>query len=70
MTKIEEYRVKAVESLAAATIATNPKDRAFHQRAHAVWNRMMAGVTQAEERAALAATAVPKRVKPPLFKRD
>jgi len=53
MTKIEHYRTKAAESLAATEAATNARDRAFHHRAHSVWRRLIAGAADAEARAAL-----------------
>jgi hypothetical protein len=55
MTKLEHYRTKAAESLAATEAATNARDRAFHHRAYSVWRRLIAGAAEAEERAALAA---------------
>jgi hypothetical protein len=54
VTKIEDYTAKAAESLAAANAAVTARDRAFHQRAHAIWRRLIAGVGESEERAAMA----------------
>jgi len=53
MTKLEQYTAKAAESLAASEIATNSRDRAFHHRAYCVYRRLIAGVAEAEERAAV-----------------
>lgn len=53
MTKFEHYSAKAAESLAATEAASNPRDRAFHHRAHTAYRRLMAGIAEAEERAAL-----------------
>lgn len=53
MTKLEDYTAKAAESLAAAGIATTERDRVFHQRAHSVWKKLIAGIGEAEERAAM-----------------
>ena len=52
MTKLEHYRTKAAESLAAIEAATKARDRALHDRAHSVWRRLIAGAAEAEERAA------------------
>ncbi len=52
-TKLEQYTAKAAESLAATTAATNARERAFHHRAHSIYRRLIAGVAEAEERAAL-----------------
>jgi len=51
MTKLEHYTAKAAESLAATQAATTTRDRAFHDRAHAIWRRLIAGAAAAEERA-------------------
>jgi hypothetical protein len=65
MTKLEQYRAKAAESLAAAEAATNARDRAFHHRAHSVWRRLIAGIAEAEEREALnPARATPSKPRP------
>lgn len=61
MTKVEDYTARAAESLAAAQAATNDRDRAFHHRAHGVWRKLVAGVGEAEQRAA---TNPPKPLKP------
>ena len=53
MTKTEEYSAKAAASLAAAGEATNERDRAFHRRAHTIWRKLMQGISDAEERAAM-----------------
>jgi len=53
MTKLEQYQAKAAESLAATESATNARERAFHHRAHSIYRRLIAGVTEAEDRAAL-----------------
>ena len=53
MTKLEHYRIKAAESLAATEAATNARDRAFHHRAHSVWRRLIASAAEAEERSTL-----------------
>jgi NAD-dependent oxidoreductase involved in siderophore biosynthesis len=53
MTKLEEYTLKAETSLAAAESATSEQDRAFHRRAHTIWRKLMRGVGEAEERAAM-----------------
>ena len=53
MTKLEQYKAKAAESLAATEAATNARERAFHHRAHSIYRRLIAGVTEAEDRAAL-----------------
>lgn len=53
MTKLEQYTAKAAESLAATEAATNSRERAFHHRAYCVYRRLIAGVAQAEERAAI-----------------
>lgn len=53
MSKVEDYTARAAASLAAAEAATNARDRAFHQRAHSVWRKLIAGVAAAEERAAM-----------------
>jgi hypothetical protein len=53
MTKLEHYRTKAAESLAATEAATNARDRAFHHRAHSVWRRLIANTAEAEKRIAL-----------------
>ena len=58
MTKLEQFRIKAAESLAATEAATNARDRAFHDRAHSVWRRLIAGAAEAEERAALSSERV------------
>ena len=52
-TKLEQYTAKAAESLAATAAATNARERAFHHRAHSIYRRLIAGVAEAEERAAL-----------------
>jgi hypothetical protein len=54
MTKLEHYHAKAAESLAATEASTDSRERAHHHRAHAIWRRLIAGVAEAEERAALA----------------
>ena len=53
MTKLEEYTARAAESLAAHDAADNPRDRAHHHRAHAIWRRLIAGIAAAEDRAAM-----------------
>jgi hypothetical protein len=53
MTKFEQYSAKAAESLAAIEAATDARERAHHHRAHAIWRRLIAGIAEAEERAAL-----------------
>lgn len=53
MTKHEEYTARAAESLAATESATNSRDRAFHHRAHTVWRKLLLGISQAEDRAAI-----------------
>ena len=53
MNKFEHYSAKAAESLAAIGAATDARERAHHHRAHAIWRRLIAGIAQAEERAAL-----------------
>ena len=60
MTKHEEYSAKAAESLAAAGAATNARDRAHHQRAHSVWRKLVAGIGEAEDRAAVSLAAKPR----------
>jgi hypothetical protein len=55
MTKLEQYTAKAAESLAATQAATTASERAFHHRAHSIYRRLIAGVAEAEERAALSA---------------
>jgi hypothetical protein len=59
MTKLEHYRTKAAESLAATEAATNTRDRAFHHRAHSVWRRLIASTVEAEQRTALIRIASP-----------
>jgi hypothetical protein len=53
MTKLEEYAAKADASLAAAEAATSDRDRAFHRNAHSIWRKLMRGLGQAEDRAAM-----------------
>jgi len=53
MTKLEHYTAKAAESLAATEAATTARDRDFHDRAYAIWRRLIAGIAAAEDRAAL-----------------
>jgi len=53
MTKLEDYTAKAAESLAATQAATTASERAFHHRAHSIWRRLIAGIGEAEDRAAL-----------------
>ncbi|MBB3910551.1 hypothetical protein EO081_06015 [Sphingomonas desiccabilis] len=53
MTKLEEYTSKAEASLAAAEAATSERDRAFHRRAHTIWRKLIRGIGEAEERAAM-----------------
>lgn len=53
MTKLEQYRAKAAESLAATGAAASARERAFHHRAYCVYRRLVAGAIEAEERAAL-----------------
>lgn len=53
MSKIEDYAARAAASRAAAEAATNVRDRAFHERASAIWRKLIAGVAAAEERTAL-----------------
>jgi hypothetical protein len=55
MTKLEHYKAKAAESLAAAEAAGSASERDFHRRAHAIWRRLMAGISNPDERAAPAA---------------
>jgi hypothetical protein len=52
-TKLEQYTAKAAESLAATNAATTARERAFHHRAHSIYRRLIAGVGEAEDRAAL-----------------
>lgn len=52
MTKLEQYKAKAAESLAATEAAANSRERAFHHRAYCIYRRLIAGVAEAEERAA------------------
>lgn len=52
MTKLEQYTAKAAESLAATGAATTTRERAFHHRAYCVYRRLIAGVAEAEQRAA------------------
>lgn len=42
MTKLENYTEKAAASLAAATVATTARERAFHHRAYCIWRRLVA----------------------------
>jgi hypothetical protein len=60
MTKLEEYTLKAETSLAAADAATSEQDRAFHRRAHTIWRKLIRGVGEAEDRAAMQA---PRRIR-------
>ncbi len=53
MTKLEQYTANAAESLAAIATATTASERAFHNRAYAIWRRLIAGIAAAEDRAAL-----------------
>ena len=53
MTKLEQYTAKAAESLAATEAATTARERAFHHRAHSIYRRLIAGLADAEERAAI-----------------
>ncbi len=53
MTKLEEYTDKAAASLVAADQATTDSDRAFHRRAHGIWRKLIQGISDAEERAAM-----------------
>jgi hypothetical protein len=53
VTKLEEYTDKAAASLAAADQATTDGDRAFHRRAHGIWRRLIQGIGEAEDRAAM-----------------
>lgn len=53
MSTIEDYTARAAAGLTTAEAATNARDRAFHQRAHSIWRKLIAGVSAAEERAAL-----------------
>jgi len=53
MTKLEQFKSKAAESLAATEAATTTRERAFHHRAYCVYRRLIAGVAEAEERAAV-----------------
>lgn len=62
MTKLEEYRAKEATSLAALEAATNETDRAHHRRAHSIWRRLIAGIGQAEARAALKPEKIVKAI--------
>ena len=53
MTKTEDYTARAAASLAAAEAATTERDRLFHRRAHSVWRKLLVGIGEAEERAAM-----------------
>lgn len=53
MSKLEDYTARAAASLASAEAATNARDRAFHQRAHSIWRKLIAALAAAEERAAM-----------------
>jgi hypothetical protein len=65
MTKFEEYTAKAAESLAAAGVASSERDRIFHQRAYSIWKKLITGIGEAEERAALRPDATIKPLKTP-----
>ena len=65
MTKFEQYSAKAAESLAAIEAATDARERAHHHCAHAIWRRLIAGIAEAEERAALKPVRA-VRSKPPI----
>ena len=65
MSKIDDYTAKAAESLAAVQSATNDRDRAHHHRAHSIWRKLIAGVGEAEKRAALRPEPKPKPAKAP-----
>jgi hypothetical protein len=52
MTKTEDYTARAAASLAAAEAATTERERQYHRRAHTVWRKLLAGVGEAEQRAA------------------
>lgn len=52
MSEIEDYIARAAASRAAAEAATNARDRAFHERASAIWRKLIAGVAAADERTA------------------
>jgi hypothetical protein len=53
LTKLEQFKAKAAESLAATEAATNARERAFHHRAYCVYRRLIAGIAEADERAAV-----------------
>jgi hypothetical protein len=53
LSKIDEYEARAAESRAARDAATNERDRVHHNRAYDIWRRLIVGVGQAEERAAI-----------------
>jgi hypothetical protein len=53
MTKTEDYTARAAASLAAAEAATTERERLFHRRAHSVWRKLLVGIGEAEERAAM-----------------
>ena len=52
MSKIEEYNARAAESLTALETATNERDRMHHRRAYGIWRKLIAGIGEAEARAA------------------
>lgn len=53
MSKLEEYSAKAAASLAAAEDAKTDRDRAFHRNAHTIWRKLIRGLGEAEDRAAM-----------------
>lgn len=65
MTKLQEYTDKAAASLAAAEQATTDADRKFHRRAHSIWRKLIHGIGEADERAAMqpAGKAKPETVR-------
>ena len=63
MTKFEEYTQKAADSAAAVEAATTERERIFHRRAQTIYQRLILGIGEAEDRAA-AAPVVKKSVRP------
>lgn len=62
MSKIEEYNARAAESLTAMEAATNERDRMHHRRAYGIWRKLIAGIGEAETRAATKSPrAVPQK---------
>lgn len=68
MSKLEEYSTKAAESLVALEAATNERDRMHHRRAYGIWKKLIAGIGEAEQRAAMKPPPKPVPLKPGVSK--